>query len=155
MKRMMLVAAAVALAGCVVIDKSAPSAFAPPGLDPKNPNVFVVTNGATACADKRAVIVVDQEPIYFFMRGHSQAFPITWHLQTRGYSFAQQANIADPTPYEKSYATGEITNCRAGGQSMTCTNKNQNSGYWKYTLSIRADDGCGNPPDLDPLIGND
>jgi hypothetical protein len=38
---------------------------------------------------------------------------------------------------------------------MTCTNRNQNAGEWKYTLRVTADDGCGNPDDLDPVIAND
>src|SRR4051794_11942961 len=123
MTRTILVAAAVALAGCASMHdhkRAGGGAF-----DPRNPKVFVVTNGATACADKRSHIVVDQEPIYFFRPGNAQAFPITWHLQTRGYSFVQQHNIADPTPYEGKYAPGEISGCRAGGQTMTCTNRNQ------------------------------
>jgi hypothetical protein len=131
-------------------DKSA----AGPGFDPRNVKVFVVTNGASACADKRAATVVDQEPVYFFLRPSGQPFPITWHLQTRGYSFVPQIAVADPMPVGKS-APGEIGNCRAGGPRMTCTNKNQNTGQWKYTLRIAADDGCGNPEDLDPVIGND
>jgi len=160
MTRTMLVAAAVVLAGCESMgkDKSAPGIFAPPGLDPKNPRVFVVTNGATACADKHSAIVVDQEPLYFFRQNSGQAFPITWHLQTRGYSFVQQTSIDNPIAIDTiktRSAAGEIHSCRAGGQNMTCTNRNQNPGYWKYTLRIRADDGCGNPEDLDPTIAND
>jgi len=155
----MLVAAVVALAGCesMGIDKSAPSVFAPPGLDPKNPNVFVVTTGASACADKHPSIVVDQEPLYFFRAANPGAFPITWHLQTRGYSFVQQPSIENPTAIDTvktRSAPGEIHSCRASGRNMTCINRNQNHGLWKYTLKIQADDGC-NPEDLDPTIAND
>ena len=139
-------ASAVALAGC-----------ASPGMepfDPRNPKVYVVTNGATRCEDKRSYVVVDQEPIYFFRRGSTQAFPIVWHLQTTGYSFVPNIMIPDPAPRAGSVA-GEINNCRAGTTTMQCTNNSRNRGEWKYTLSVRANDGCGSPPDLDPIIGND
>jgi hypothetical protein len=150
MRRKILVAAAVALAGCAAMrdDKSATAQ----GFDPKNPKVFVVTNNA-ACPGRKAAIIVDQEPIYFFRQG-GQPITIKWHLQTRGYSFVPQLRAADPMPLGKS-PPGEINDCRAGGQNMTCTNQNQNYGTWKYTLRIVADDGCGNPEDLDPTIGND
>lgn len=153
MTRTILVLAALALVGCESMKDERHRAGAAP-FDPRNPRVFVVPNGATACADKKAAIVVDQEPIYFFGPHNGQAFPITWHLQTRGYSFVQQASISDPPPRGKGNA-GEITKCNANGQNMTCINKNESSGYWKYTLRIKADDNCGNPEDLDPLIGND
>ena len=158
MTRTMLVAAAVALAGCGSMDKSAPRIFAPPGLDPKNPKVFVVTNGATDCAQKISAIVVDQEPLYFFRAANPGAFPITWHLVTTGYSFVDQPSIADPTAIDsmtRKSAAGEIHSCRAGGRTMTCTNKNQNRGEWKYTLKVKADVTCGTIEDLDPTIAND
>ena len=159
MTRTMLVAAVLALGGCAGMgDKSAPTVFAPPGLDPKNPNVFIVTNRATACADKRSAIVVDQEPLYFFRAANPGTFTITWHLVTTGYSFVSQPTIADPTAIDSiktKSAPGEINSCRASGRSMTCTNRNQNPGEWKYTLKVKADDNCGNPDDLDPTIAND
>jgi hypothetical protein len=150
MTRTIFVATAFALGGCACFKEHISAAG--PSFDPKNPKVFVVREDAKDCKGK-AAIVVDQEPIYFFGRGKG-AVTITWHLQTKGYSFVQEFNIQDPKPVETS-ALGEISNCQAKGQNMTCTNKNQNRGYWKYTLKIQPDEGCTKPEDLDPLIGND
>jgi hypothetical protein len=143
-------ASAVALAGCVSARKGGYEGL---GFDPRNPQVFVVDNGIQTCPGKKTYIVVDQEPIYFFIPGGAQAFPIIWNLKTTGYSFVQDNNIADPTPLGSSPAGG-ISGCRAGGNTMQCTN-NAQRGAWKYTLRITADNGCGNPADLDPTIGND
>jgi hypothetical protein len=151
MTRTILVAAVVALGGCQTLGISGK-----PPFDPKHPQVFVVTNNATACADKRGFVVVDQEPIYFYRSAERQAFPIIWQLQTDGYSFVDDQNIADPDPDPKRIGPrGEIHNCKAGKKNMQCTNEGKNSGTWKYTLRVRADDGCGSPPDLDPTIAND
>jgi len=134
---------ALALAGCA-------------SFDPRNPKVFVVTNDAPDCKDRRPAVVVDQEPIYFFLRPGGPPFPITWHLQTSGYSFAPQLTaLADPTPVDTKSKPGEIGKCQAKGQNMECINKNESRGYWKYTLKIQADDkNCPSPEDLDPIIGN-
>ncbi|HYR34073.1 MAG TPA: hypothetical protein VEQ87_07270 [Burkholderiales bacterium] len=153
MTRTILVAAIVALAGCASIR----SFSGAPPFDPKHPQVFVVVNDKNAaCADKRSFIVVDQEPIYFYRARQPQAFPIIWQLQTDGYSFVDDNNIVDPTPDPKRMGpAGEIHSCHAGKKNMQCTNKAQNSGTWKYTLRVKADDGCGSPPELDPTIAND
>ena len=149
MTRTIFVAAAVALAGCAFAQDVKGQS---PSFDPRNPKVYVVRQNARDCKGKNA-IVVDQEPVYFFLPG--KAVTITWRLQTKGYSFVPRSNIPDPTPVGKSQP-GEITKCQAKDQSMTCENKRQTAGHWKYTLQIQADEkGCRKPDDLDPLIGND
>jgi len=149
-------ASAVALASCVSVqeEKSGGGGYKNLSFDPKNPQVYVVDNGISTCPGKKTYIVVDQEPIYFFRPGNAQAFPIIWNLKTSGYSFVQNNNIGDP-PAVGSSPAGEINGCRAGGNTMQCTNNSQRSGTWKYTLTITADNGCGSPPPLDPTIGND
>jgi len=150
-------ASAVALASCVSVDeeKSGGGGYGSLSFDPRNPQVVVVGNGTQTCPGKKTYIVVDQEPIYFFRPGNAQAFPIIWHLKTPGYSFVQDNNIGNPTPLGNSPA-GEISGCRAGGNTMQCTNNAQRSGAWKYTLKITDNTtACGSPPELDPTIGND
>jgi hypothetical protein len=143
MIRTILVVIVAALAGCA-------------SFDPRNPKVFVVTNDAADCKDRRPAIVVDQEPIYFFLRPGGQPFRIIWHLQTKGYSFAQRLTaLADPKPVDAKSKPGEISKCQANGQNMECINQNASAGYWKYTLKVESDDkGCPSPEDLDPIIGN-
>jgi hypothetical protein len=117
-----------------------------PAFDPRNPNVYVFSNEAANCAARKYTTVVDQEPVRFLsVAGNPQAIPIIWHLQTPGYSFAK---MLDPS------GSGEIYGCGANGNTAHCTNKGQNPGVWKYTISITAVDGC-NPPDFDPYISND
>jgi hypothetical protein len=153
MTRAIFVAAIVALAGCA----SVRSFYGGTPFDPKHPQVFIVVNDKNAaCADKRSFIVVDQEPIYFYRSAERQAFPIMWQMKTDGYSFVDDQNIVDPTPDPKRKSPpGEIHDCKAGKKNMQCTNEGKSSGTWKYTLRVKADDGCGSPPELDPTIAND
>lgn len=120
---------------------------APP--DPRNPQVYVYSNGPTDCA-----IVVNPDVIVFPNSGHANAFPIIWRLQTKGYSFAQNNNLASPVPLHGS-PQGVINGCRSGGNAMQCTNNDTRKGIWKYTIAVVAEAGVCQPPLLDPIISND
>jgi hypothetical protein len=110
-----------------------------PDVDPKNPQ----------CPRKR-ILVVDQEPIYFF-NGQGSG-PVRWQMGTNGFMFAQSS--PDPTPVGSS-PQGQVHTCqRQSDGTFQCTNRNNSAGAWKYKLSATASDGCQPPDDLDPTIVN-
>lgn len=149
-KYILIASAAVALGGCESMYRMTGAGLPPP--DSRNPSVWVVTKPG-GC--QMPYIVVDQEPIYIYRPGGGATVPIKWTLQTDGYVFVDEPNIADPTPVGNS-AQGEISGCNAAQKNMHCTNRAQNSGTWKYTLNIESKTaGCPSPPKLDPQISND
>ena len=142
-----LVAAAIALAlaACSSMRPEHADAGAR-SLDNKTPKVFV----RNKCQEQKAHIVVDQEPVQFFLSDNKGPFDVTWRLMTPGYTFGK---VTDPTP------TGDIRDCKksTSGMTITCTNLNTNAGNWKYTLDVipSDDNKCGAPRPLDPWVSND
>ena len=121
------------------------------GPDPRNPGVYVyIVTQAPTCAGRRYAVDV-KPPVTVPIAGMS-AFPIIWHVKTNGYSFVQNNKIDDPYPLEGSQA-GEINSCRAGGNTMQCTNNAKNRGKWKYDLHLVSADSC--KVDYDPIISNE
>jgi hypothetical protein len=152
MKKTILLAtaSAVALLGCASMG---PQTAHTPNTDARNPQVYVLSDGAPACADRVMAIVVEPPMLNFPNSGNGNAFPIIWHMRTKGYKFAQNNNLPNPAPIQG--PGGVITGCGSGGLTMQCTNKDSAKGSWKYDIKgVIADDGC-NPPDLDPVISND
>jgi hypothetical protein len=157
MTRTILIAAAsaIALAGCATPRGGARSYSAP---GPTNIDV-IFNNNNPDCADRKAYLVVDQEPIYYFRpSGIPQQIHIIWHLRTKGYKFAKP--IDNPKPHKPGSPQDEIDQCAVtGNQVMQCRNKGSSGGTWKYTLDNIVADGADCPnvkiPDLDPTIGND
>src|SRR5205814_6070770 len=99
-------ASAVALASCASTSDNGSGPKAGPPVDPRNPQVYVYSNAPADC-----VIVVKPDIISFPSSGQGNAFPIIWHVQTKGYSFAQNNNLASPAPLHGSQA-GVISGCR-------------------------------------------
>ena len=143
-KKIFIAATSIAaLLGCATDQTVAPAA-----ADSRNPQVYVVSEGG------KCAIVVEPNHLHFANSGSGQAFPIIWHLATRGYKFAQNNNLPDPAPIRGN--PGVISGCRSGGLTMQCTNNNTGTGQWKYDIKgVTADSGGCNPPDLDPYISND
>ena len=150
-KNILLAAASTAvLLGCA---SPGPQTMRVPNTDPRNPQVYVLSDGAPTCDDRVLANVVEPPTLHFPNSGNGKAFPIIWHLKTKGYKFAQNSNLPDPAPLNG--PQGVISNCNSGGLTMQCLNKDTAKGAWKYDIKgVIADDGC-NPPDLDPIISND
>jgi hypothetical protein len=151
---LIVVASAGALTACTsMLTPTSPyGAKVRPSFAPLNPYVYVVENQAP-CKERKRFVVVDQEPIYFF-RGDGAKVPIVWRLQTPGFKFDKNAHISNPKPI--SGPADQVHSCGVRSEQVfTCINENNATGLWKYTLTVVADDICGNPPPLDPTIGND
>ena len=152
-KNILLAAAvAVALLGCASMEDQ--KARRIPNTDAKNPQVYVLSDGAQSCADRVLAIVVEPPTLHFSDSGKGNGFHIVWQMRTKGYRFAQNPKLPDPAPIQGS-AKAVITECSSNGATMQCRNLDTAKGDWKYDIKgVIADDGC-NPPDLDPLISND
>lgn len=143
-------ASAVAFMGCASMEAQKARV---PNTDSRNPQVYVLSDGAPKCEDRVMSIVVEPPLLDFPKSGNGNKFPIIWHMRTKGYNFRQSKSLPDPRPLNG--PAGVITECFSGGQNMQCTNKDTAQGAWKYDIKgVIADDGC-NPPDNDPVINND
>lgn len=156
MTKTILLAAAstVALLGCASTEEKMTAV--PPHTDSRNPWVYVLSDGAPRCADRKLAIVVEPDVLTFSNPGSANAFPIIWHMKTQGYRFPENPTLPNPAPLKGS-KPGQINQCKSGGanNNMQCWNDFSEKGVWKYDIKgIVADDGC-NPPDRDPIINND
>ena len=150
--RKTIAAAVASLVGLTACAQMRTLTGAPP-FDPKNPKVYVVESPDR----KTKAVVVDQEPIYFF-RAQGGKIPIRWQVQTPGYAFQSTRGIDNIQP-QGGAPSGQLHSCRVEAgtkdEAFVCIFENTAQGFYKYRINIIATDGSGDPPPLDPTVGND